>query len=331
VSKRVLSGIQPSGKVHLGNYYGAMLQHLELQKENEGFYFIANYHALTTIRDKNLLARNTHDVALDYLALGLDPEKTVLFRQSDVPEVTELAWILSTITPMGLLQRCVSYKEKLERGLPADHGLFAYPVLQAADILIYKSDLVPVGRDQKQHIEVTQDIAAKFNNTFGEIFVIPQERILESTAVVPGIDGQKMSKSYDNTIEIFADEKTIKQRVMSIVTDSTPLESPKDPATCNVMALLRLVAGPEETAEWERRYRQGGTGYGHAKKRLIELLIETFGPYRRKRTELEKDPRYVESVLRKGAERARAVAAETMKHVRAAVGISYDPAELETA
>jgi len=210
---RVLSGIQPSGRLHLGNYFGAMKQHLELQKENDALYFIANYHALTSIRDRDKLARYTLDVALDYLALGLDPKKTIFFRQSDVPEVTELAWILSTVTPMGLLHRCVSYKEKLEKGIPADHGLFAYPVLQAADILIYKSELVPVGKDQKQHIEVTQDIAGKFNNIYGEIFVIPQPRILESTAVVPGIDGQKMSKSYDNTIEIFADEKQIKKRV----------------------------------------------------------------------------------------------------------------------
>lgn len=325
---RVLSGIQPSGKLHVGNYFGAIKQHLELQQEHESFYFIANYHALTSIRDKALLARYTHDVALDYLALGLDPAKTVFFRHSDVPEVTELAWILSTVTPMGLLQRCVSYKEKLEKGLSADHGLFAYPVLQAADILIYKSDLVPVGSDQKQHIEVTQDIAAKFNNAFGEIFVIPQSRILESTATVPGTDGQKMSKSYDNTIEIFADDKAIKKSVMSIVTDSTPLEEPKDPDKCNVMALLRLVAGPDETAEWEQRYRQGGVGYGHAKKRLVELLIETFRPYRHKRSELENDPGYVEKVLQDGARRARAVARETMTQVRAATGITYELPEV---
>jgi len=325
---RVLSGIQPSGKLHLGNYFGTLKQFIELQEENEAFYFIANYHALTSLRDRALLAEYTHDVALDFLALGLDPEKAILFRQSDVPEVTELAWILSTVTPMGLLHRCVSYKEKLEQGLSADHGLFAYPVLQAADILIYKSDLVPVGKDQKQHIEVTQDIAAKFNNIYGKVFVVPNERILEATAVVPGIDGQKMSKSYDNTIEIFADEKTIRKRVMSIVTDSTPLEDAKDPDKCNVMALLRLVADPQETAEWEQRYRAGGTGYGQAKKRLAELLIEHFRPYRQRREELEKDPAYVEQVLQDGARRARAVAQETMGDVRAAAGITYDPATL---
>ncbi len=326
---RVLSGIQPSGKLHIGNYFGAMKQHLELQHEGEALYFIANYHALTSIHDKNRVAGSTHDVALDYLALGLDPAKAIFFRQSDVPEVTELAWILSTITPMGLLQRCVSYKEKIDRGLSADHGLFAYPVLMAADILIYKSQLVPVGKDQKQHVEVTQDIAQKFNNTFGEILVIPQERILESTAVVPGIDGQKMSKSYDNTIEIFADEKRIKQRVMSIVTDSTPLEAPKDPNACKVMALLRLVASPAETADWEDRYRKGGVGYGHTKKRLVELLTEYFKPYREKRKELEKNPDYVENVLQDGARRARALAQKTMEEVRAAVGLTYDPRNLK--
>ncbi len=318
---RVLSGIQPSGKLHLGNYFGAIKQHLELQQENESLYFIANYHALTSIRDKDKLRQYTLDVALDYLALGLDAEKTIFFKQSDVPEVTELAWILSTITPMGLLQRCVSYKEKLEKGIPADHGLFAYPVLQAADILIYKSQLVPVGKDQKQHIEVTQDIAAKFNNIYGEIFVIPKERILESTAVVPGIDGQKMSKSYNNTIEIFADEKQIKKRVMSIVTDSTPLEEPKDPEKCKVLALMRLVASEEEIADWENKYRQGGVGYGHAKKRLVELLVEYFKPYREKRAQLEKDLGYVEQVLKIGGQRAREIAIQTMDEVRKATGL----------
>lgn len=322
---RVLSGIQPSGKLHIGNYFGAMRQHLELQEQHEALYFIANYHALTTIHDKARVAAYTHDVALDYLALGLDPAKAMFFRQSDVPEVTELAWILSTVTPMGLLQRCVSYKDKLDRGISADHGLFAYPVLMAADILIYKSDIVPVGKDQKQHVEVTQDIAQKFNNTFGEILVVPQERIMESTAVVPGIDGGKMSKSYDNTIEIFADEKRIKQRVMAIKTDSTPLEAPKDPTKCNVLALLRLVASPEETAEWEAKYRQGGVGYGHTKKRLVELLTEHFRPFREKRKELEQNPDYVEQVLQDGARRARALAQKTMAEVRAAVGLTYDP------
>jgi len=328
---RVLSGIQPSGKLHIGNYFGAMKQHLELQERGDALYFIANYHALTSIHDKDRVARNTHDVALDYLALGLDPKKAIFFRQSDVPDVPEFAWILSTITPMGLLQRCVSYKDKLDKGLSADHGLFAYPVLMAADILIYKSEVVPVGKDQKQHVEVTQDIAQKFNNIFGEILVIPKERTIESTAVVPGIDGEKMSKSYDNTIEIFADEKRIKQRVMSIKTDSTPLEDPKDPTKCNVMALLRLVASPEETAEWEEKYRKGGVGYGHTKKRLVELLTEYFRPYREKRKELEANPDFVEDVLQDGARRARVIARQTMDQVREAVGLSYNPKQLKAA
>lgn len=262
---------------------------------------------------------------MDFLALGLDPAKSTIFRQSDIPEVFELMWVLSTLTPMGLLQRCVAYKEKVEQGLSADHGLFAYPVLQAADILIYKSQLVPVGKDQTQHVEVTQDIAAKFNNAFGEVFVIPQARVLESAAVVPGIDGQKMSKSYNNTIEIFADEKTMRNRVMSIVTDSTPLEDPKDPDTCNVIALLRLAADPQETADWEQRYRQGGTGYGHAKKRLAELLVEYFAPLRRRRAELQAQPDYVEQVLQDGVNRARAVARETLDQVRDAIGVKHSP------
>ncbi len=324
---RVLSGIQPSGKLHIGNFFGAMKQHLELQNEDEALYFIANYHAMTSLHDKERLARNTHDVALDYLALGLDPKKAIFYRQSDVPEVCELTWILSTITPMGLLQRCVSYKDKIERGLSADHGLFAYPVLMAADILIYKSDIVPVGKDQKQHIEVAQDIAQKFNNIYGEILVIPQPRILESTAIVPGLDGQKMSKSYGNTIEIFANEKTIKQKVMSIVTDSTPLEEPKDPAACKILALLRLVATSEEIAEWEDRYRKGGVGYGHTKKRLVELLTEYFRPYREKRKELAQNLDYVEQVLQDGAARARVLARKTLDEVREAVGLKYDPSK----
>jgi tryptophanyl-tRNA synthetase len=326
---RVLSGIQPSGKLHIGNFFGAMKQHLDLQNEDEALYFIANYHAMTSLHDKDRLARNTHDVALDYLALGLDPNKAIFFRQSDVPEVCELTWILSTITPMGLLQRCVSYKDKIDRGLSADHGLFAYPVLMAADILIYKSNVVPVGKDQKQHIEVAQDLAQKFNVLFGDIFVIPQPRIMESTAIVPGLDGQKMSKSYDNTIEIFADDKRIKQRVMSMVTDSTPLEEPKDPTSCKVLALLRLVATPDEIADWEDRYRKGGVGYGHTKKRLVELLTEYFRPYREKRKELEKNFDYVEQVLQNGASRARALARQTLDEVREAVGLKYDPSKFE--
>lgn len=318
---RVLSGIQPSGKLHIGNYFGAMRQHLELQAEHEGFYFIADYHAMTSNPDPKDLKARTLGVAMDYLALGLDPQKTVFWKQSDVPEVTELAWILSCQTPMGLLQRCTSYKDKVAQGLSPNHGLFAYPVLQAADILIFMSDLVPVGADQKQHIEVTRDIAEKFNTIYGELFVLPKDHILESVAVIPGVDGRKMSKSYNNTIEIFEPESSVKKKIMRMVTDSTPVEEPKDPDKCNLFALLRLVASPEELAEWDRKYRQGGIGYGAVKKRLVELLHEYFRPYRARREELEKNPDYVHQVLRDGAERARRVAQQTMQKVRKAVGL----------
>ena len=318
---RVLSGIQPSGRLHVGNYFGAMRQHLQLQAEHEGFYFIADYHALTSNPAPEALAQHSLDVAMDYMALGLDTGKTVFWRQSDVPEVTELTWLLSCVTPLGLLQRCVSYKDKVAQGLSPNHGLFAYPVLQAADILIYQSNLVPVGADQKQHIEVTRDIAMRFNNTYGETFVIPEEHIIESVAVVPGTDGRKMSKSYGNTIEIFEPEKAVKKKIMRIVTDSTPVEDPKDPDKCNVFALLRLVASPEELAEWDQRYRNGGMGYGDAKKRLAELTVDYFKPYRDKRAELENDPGAVKAMLKDGAERARAIAAQTLAQARRVVGL----------
>lgn len=318
---RVLSGIQPSGKLHIGNYFGAMRQHLQLQTEHDSFYFIADYHALTSHPTPDEIADNSLDVAMDYMALGLDTEKTVFWRQSDVPEVTELTWLLSCVTPMGLLQRCTSYKDKVAQGLSPNHGLFAYPVLQAADILIYNSHLVPVGADQKQHIEVTRDIAIRFNNTYGEVFTIPEEHIIESVAVVPGIDGRKMSKSYGNTIEIFEPEKSVKKKIMKIVTDSTPVEDPKDPDKCNVFALLKLVAGPEELADWENRYRSGGMGYGEVKKRLAELMIDYFKPYREKRAELENNINDVKQILANGAERAKAVASDTLEKARQAVGL----------
>ncbi|MBW8000527.1 MAG: tryptophan--tRNA ligase [Planctomycetes bacterium] len=317
---RVLSGIQPTGRQHIGNYFGAMRQHLQLQADHEGFYFIADYHALTSGPTAKELAGYSHDIALDYLALGLDTEKTVFWRQSDVPEVTELAWILSCVTPMGLLQRCTSYKDKLANGFSPSHGLFAYPVLQAADILIFDSELVPVGADQKQHIEITRDIAGYFNNTYGEIFILPKEHIIKSVAIVPGVDGKKMSKSYNNTIEIFGAEKSVKKTIMRIVTDSTPVEEPKDPENCNVFALLKLVASEDELKEWDSKYRNGGMGYGDAKKRLAELMIEYFKPYREKRAQLEKDPKYVQDVLADGARRAKAAAVKTMLRVRKAVG-----------
>jgi tryptophanyl-tRNA synthetase len=318
---RVLSGIQPSGRLHIGNWFGAMRQHLQLQAQNEGFYFIADYHALTSNPKPADLEKHTAGVAMDYLALGLDPKKTVFWRQSDVPEVTELAWILSCITPMGLLQRCVSYKDKVAQGISANHGLFAYPVLQAADILAFHSNLVPVGADQKQHIEVTRDIAATFNNTYGELLTLPDDLILKEVAVVPGLDGRKMSKSYGNTIEIFEPESSVKKKVMRIVTDSTPVEEPKDPEKCNIFALLKLVASADELAEWDRKYRAGGMGYGDAKKRLAELLLEYFKPYRHKRAELEKNPAVVRQMLADGAARARAIAQKTVADVRKAVGL----------
>lgn len=318
---RVLSGIQPSGRLHIGNYFGAMRQHLQLQAENEGFYFIADYHALTSGPKPDNLRQNKLAVAMDYLALGLDTNKTVFWCQSDLPEVTELTWILSCVTPKALLERCVSYKEKVAQGLSPNHGLFSYPVLQAADILIFDSNLVPVGADQKQHIEVTRDIAGFFNNAYGETFVLPKEYILEAVAVVPGIDCRKMSKSYNNTIEIFEPPQSVKKKVMSIVTDSTPVEAPKDPDKCNVFALLKLVTSKEELAEWDKKYRTGGVGYGQAKKRLAELLIEYFEPYRQKRAELEKNIDYVRKVLREGAQKAEAVAQKTLERARKAVGI----------
>jgi len=318
---RVLSGIQPSGKLHIGNFFGAMRQHLQLQAEHDCFYFIADYHALTSNPAPNEVADHSLDVAMDYIALGLDTDKTVFWRQSDVPEVTELTWLLSCVTPMGLLQRCTSYKDKVAQGLSPNHGLFAYPVLQAADILLYQSDLVPVGADQKQHIEVTRDIALRFNNSYGEVFTVPREHIIESVAVVPGLDGRKMSKSYGNTIEIFEPEASASKKIMRIVTDSVPVEEPKDPDKCSVFALLKLVASSEELREWENKYRGGGLAYGQAKKRLAELTIDYFRPFRQKRAELAGSLDYVKKVLADGAERARAVATDTLESARQAIGL----------
>lgn len=318
---RVLSGIQPSGKLHIGNFFGAMRQHLQLQAENEAYYFIADYHALSSNPDPAVLKQRTLDVAIDYLALGLNPEKTVFWRQSDVPEVLELTWLLSCVTPMGLLQRCVSYKDKVAQGLSPNHGLFSYPVLQAADILSFQAHIVPVGADQKQHIEVTRDIAGRFNTTYREIFTLPEDRILESVAVVPGIDGRKMSKSYDNTIGIFEDENQCRKKIMRIVTDSTPVDEPKNPETCNVFGLLKLVAAPDELKSWEERYRQGGMGYGDAKKRLAELILDYFRPYREKRAALAADLDFVRDVLSRGAQRASRVANRTLDKARRAAGL----------
>ncbi len=318
---RVLSGIQPSGKLHIGNYFGMMKPAIELQEQGETFLFIANYHALTTVSDPDQLRKDTLDVALDFLACGLDPQKTVFFRQSDVPEVTELSWLLSTVTPMGLLERCHSFKDKTAKGIAASHALFAYPVLMAADILAVQSTVVPVGRDQKQHVEVTRDIATKFNNKFGEVFTLPEPSIREEVAVVPGIDGQKMSKSYDNHIELFGGKKATRKRVMRIVTDSTPLEEPKDPESCNVYKLYKLFASEEELERMASNYRAGNYGYGDAKKTLLEAMTSYFAPFRAKREELENNLDYVESVLVAGAEKARAAARQTLNAARHAIGL----------
>lgn len=318
---RVLSGIQPSGKLHLGNYFGMMRPCLDTQVRDEPFLFIADYHALTTVQDAAVLRANTRDVALDFIACGLDPEKTAFYRQSDVPEVHELAWLLSVVTPMGLLERCHSYKDKLARGIPASHGLFSYPVLMAADILGVQADVVPVGQDQKQHVEVARDIAEKFNRTFGEVFKLPEAAIRETVAVVPGLDGQKMSKSYNNTIELFGDPNETKRRIMRIVTDSKTVDEPKEPDACNVFRLYRLLASEAESAELAARYRAGGMGYGEAKKLLAAKFDEAFAPFRRRREEFERDPARLEDALRSGAARARVEFARTMKAARKAVGL----------
>jgi len=318
---RILSGIQPSGKLHLGNYFGMMQPALDLQQRGEAFLFIANYHALTTVSDPAALRQGTLDVALDFLACGLDPARTVFYRQSDVPEVTELAWLLSIVTPMSLLEKCHSYKDKIAKGIAPSHALFAYPVLMAADILLVQGNVVPVGRDQKQHVEVTRDIAMKFNNQYGEVFAIPEPHIRDTVAVVPGLDGQKMSKSYGNTVEIFGAAKEVKAKIMRIVTDSKGLADAKDPDTCNVFALYKLFATEAEREALAARYRAGGMGYGEAKKALAEKFEAHFGPLRAKRDELAKNLDYVEGVLRAGADRARAEARQTLKKARQAVGL----------
>ena len=319
---RILSGIQPSGALHVGNYFGMMKPAIELQDKGEAFYFIANYHSMTSLFDAAERRANTLDVALDFLACGLDPGKTVFFRQSDVPEVTELTWLLTTVTPMGLLERAHSYKDKVAKGISPNHGLFAYPVLMAADILIYDSNIVPVGRDQKQHVEMTRDIAIKFNETYGRIFVIPEPQIREEVAVVPGADGQKMSKSYGNTIEIFGDEKALRKKVMGILMDSRTPQEPKPDAEKNLaIQLLKLVAAPAVAKDFEDRLRAGGLGYGDLKKALFEHYWNYFAGARRKRAELAANLDYVNRVLADGASKARAKAREVLKRARAASGL----------
>ncbi|PYJ22615.1 MAG: tryptophan--tRNA ligase [Verrucomicrobia bacterium] len=318
---RILSGIQPSGVLHIGNYFGMMKPAIALQAEGEALYFIADYHALTSVRDPEALRENSRRVAVDFLACGLDPERATVFRHSDVPQVTELAWILSTVAPMGLLERATSYKDKLARGMAATVGLFNYPVLMAADILIYDSDIVPVGKDQKQHIEITRDLAVKINETFGHVFKLPEARIQAATETVPGIDGQKMSKSYGNNIDIFGDEKDTRKRVMSIVTDSSPVDAPKDPANSTIFKLYSLMASKNEIADMRDRSLKGGTGYSDFKKQLFEKLWEYFAPMRKRREEILSDKSYIEDVLARGAKRANEIADQVMQRVRAAVGL----------
>ena len=323
---RILSGIQPTGILHIGNYFGMMRPAIALQDEGEALYFIADYHALTSLRDPLALRENSRRVALDFIACGLNPDKAALFRQSDVRQVTELAWILSTVTPVSRLELAHSYKDKIARGAPAAAGLFTYPVLMAADILIYDSDIVPVGKDQKQHLEIARDIATRINEIFGSkregrVLKLPEARIQAQTEVVPGIDGQKMSKSYGNTIDIFGDERETRKRVMSILTDSTAMEAPKDPDTSTIVQLYTLVASDEEAEEMREQFRKGGRGYGDFKKQLFEKLWDYFAPMRKRRDEILRHKDYIESVLAQGAGRANSIADGVMKRVRQAVGL----------
>ena len=318
---RSLSGIQPSGILHIGNYFGAIKQFVELQDEYEGFYFLANYHALTSSPKGEDLKANTIGVILDYLALGLNPDKSTLFLQSDVPEHAELSWILSNIAPMGLLERAHSYKDKVAKGIKPNVGLFTYPILMAADILMYSPDIVPVGKDQKQHLEMTRDIATKFNETYGkEVFKLPKEKIVENVATVPGTDGDKMSKSYGNVINMFGSKKALKKQIMSIVTDSTPLEEPKDPDN-NITKLYALFATETEVEALKEKFRAGNFGYGHAKNELFDKFMDYFSPFQKKREELENNMDYVYEILREGANKARSIATEKMDEVRDVVGL----------
>lgn len=318
---RVLTGIQASGKLHIGNYFGAMKPMIELQESSELFTFIANYHSLTTSKDSKLLAQYTNDAIIDYLAMGLDPEKSTFWLQSDVKEVLELYWILSKFTPMGLLERGHSYKDKVAKGITANHALFSYPVLMAADILLFDIDLVPVGKDQVQHIEMTRDIAIKFNNEYGEIFTLPQHKVDDNVATVPGVDGEKMSKSYDNTIEIFMNEKPLQKRCNKVVTASTPMGEPLKHEECNVFALASLFLNVDEQRELQERYASGKEGFGHFKKYLKELIWDEFADARAKREYYQNNPNEVREILDMGANKARAIAQDKMKKVREAVGI----------
>ncbi len=320
---KILSGIQPSGQLHIGNYFGMMQTMISHMESDELYVFIVDLHALTSVHEAARLATGTLEAAADFLALGLDPDKCIFWVQSDVPEVCELTWVLSTLAPMGLIERCHSYKDKVAKGLGASHGLFSYPVLMAADILLYQADRVPVGKDQKQHMEVARDLAIKFNNHYGETFVVPEPAISETMATVPGLDGQKMSKSYGNTIPIFLEGKELKKRVLAIETDATPVEEPKNPDTCNLYKIMQLFAAPERMAEIKSLYLNGGAAYGYLKLELLDLLNDKFGEARKKKQEYLSDPAMLRAILAKGAEKARAKATVTLDLVRERVGLKY--------
>ena len=320
---KILSGIQPSGKLHIGNYFGMMKTMISHMENSELYVFIVDLHALTSVHDRDRLRQGTLEAAADFLALGLDPEKCIFWVQSDVPEVCELTWVLSTIAPMGLIERCHSYKDKIAKGLHASHGLFSYPVLMAADILLYQAERVPVGKDQKQHLEVARDLAQKFNNEYGETFVVPEPAISETTAIVPGLDGQKMSKSYDNTIPIFLEGKELKKRVMAIQTDATPVDEPKDPDSCNLFQIFRLFAPPERLAQIHDLYLRGGAAYGYIKLELFDLINDYFAAARASKSEYLADPAELRKILAMGAEKAREKATKTLDLVRDRVGIGY--------
>ncbi|MEN8190397.1 MAG: tryptophan--tRNA ligase [Thermodesulfobacteriota bacterium] len=320
---KILSGIQPSGQLHIGNYFGMMKTMISHMESSDLYVFIVDLHALTSVQDRQRLGTGTLEAAADFLALGLDPQKCTFWVQSDVPEVCELTWVLSTLAPMGLIERCHSYKDKVAKGIAASHGLFSYPILMAADILLFQAEQVPVGKDQKQHLEVARDLAQKFNNQFGETFVVPEPAINEQTAIVPGLDGQKMSKSYGNTIPIFLEGKPLKKRVMAIETDATPVEDPKDPDKCNLFALLKLFATPERLAEVRDLYLNGGAAYGYIKLELLDLINDYFGEARKKKAEYLADPAMLREILHSGAEKAREKATVTLDLVRDRVGLKY--------
>ena len=318
---RAISGIQPSGKLHIGNYFGMMKPAIDMQKEHETFLFIADYHALTSVRDPNILKNLIKDAVLDFLACGIDPEKVFLYKQSDVPQVHELSWFLSVLAPMGLLERCHSFKDKLAKGLDSTHGLFSYPILMASDILSIKASIVPVGKDQKQHVEVTRDLAIKFNNLYGEVFHLPNPLINEHVASIPGIDGQKMSKSYNNVIGIFESDKILEKKIKKIVTDSKNIEDKKDPESCNIFSLYKLFSNADEQKELAKNYYAGGMGYGYAKNSLLNKINQYFEPMREKRLELEADNDYIEDILKNGAKKASLIASDVLKNVKTAVGL----------